>query len=130
MLSYIRAFAKSPIAVAIFGLLIASFLVFGIGDVFRAQTARDAVVQAGSRVINSAAFKQRFDAYRKQVEQSQNGGQPLTTEQAAQAGLDKGLVDQLATSESFGELFRRIGTPPPTSWSSPRSARTRPSSIR
>lgn len=111
MLSYIRSFAKSPVAVAIFGLLIISFLVFGIGDVFRAQTARDAVVQAGSRVINSQAFKERFDAYRKQVE-AQNGNQPITTEQAAQAGLDKGLVDQLASSESFAELFHRIGITP------------------
>lgn len=112
MLSYIRAFAKSPVAVVIFALLILSFLVFGIGDVLGTRAVKDSVVQAGSRNINALAFKQRFDQFKKQVEQQQNNGQPITTEQAAQAGLDKGLVDQLANSESFAEVFRRAGVIP------------------
>lgn len=112
MLAQIRAFAKSPIAVAILGLLLLSFVVFGIGDVFRNRSIKDSVVQAGQRSINSAMFKLRFDQFRKQVEQQQNNGQPITTEQAAAAGLDKALVEQLAYSESFAELFRRLGLVP------------------
>lgn len=112
MLSYIRAFAKSPFAVGILGVLILSFLVFGIGDVFRSGSIKDSVVQAGSRSISSPTFKQRFDSFKKQVETQQNNGQPITTEQAAAAGLDKNLVDQLAYSESFAEMFRRIGLIP------------------
>jgi peptidyl-prolyl cis-trans isomerase D len=112
MLSYIRAFAKSPVAVVIFALLILSFLVFGIGDVLGARAVKDSVVQAGSRSIDSLAFKQRFDQFKKSVEQQQNNGQPITTEQAAQAGLDKALVDQLAGSEAFAEVFRKAGVIP------------------
>ncbi|OYX31293.1 MAG: hypothetical protein B7Y99_10500 [Caulobacterales bacterium 32-69-10] len=112
MLAQIRAFAKSPVAVGIFALLILSFLVFGIGDVLGAGAIKDSVVQAGSRSISSLTFKQRFDAFKKQVEQQQNNGQPITAEQAAQAGLDKSLVDQLAYSESFAEMFRKAGIIP------------------
>ena len=112
MLAQIRTFAKSPIAMGILGLLVISFLVFGIGDVFRTGAIKDSVIQAGSRSLGAAQFKQRFDTYRKQVEQQQNNGQPITTEQAAAAGLDKGLVDQLAYGESFGELYRRLGVIP------------------
>src|SRR5690606_10174012 len=89
MLAQIRAFAKSPFAIGILGLLILSFLVFGIGDVFRSGAVKDSVVQAGSRSISAAQYKQRFDAFRKQVEQQQNNGQPITTEQAVQLGLDR-----------------------------------------
>ncbi len=35
MLAGFRSFAKSPFAVVLFGLLIVSFAVFGISDVFR-----------------------------------------------------------------------------------------------
>ncbi|HTI66775.1 MAG TPA: peptidyl-prolyl cis-trans isomerase [Caulobacteraceae bacterium] len=112
MLAQIRAFAKSPIAMGILGLLVLSFLVFGIGDVFRNGSIKDSVVQAGSRSVSSPQFKQRFDSFKKQIETQQNNGQPITVEQAAAAGIDKALVDQLAVSESLAELFRRIGLIP------------------
>jgi len=111
MLAQVRAFAKSPFATALLALLVVSFAVFGITDVFRNQGVRDAVVSAGSRTINSAEFKQMFDSYRKQLEQ-QNGGQPLTTEQAAANGADQALVNNLAISESFAALMSKMGLRP------------------
>ena len=36
MLTFLRKFAKSPAAVILFGLLLISFAVFGISDVFQA----------------------------------------------------------------------------------------------
>ncbi|MDB5468123.1 MAG: rotamase family protein, partial [Phenylobacterium sp.] len=60
MLSAIRAFAKSWVAAVLIGLLIVSFAVFGIRDVFR-NSAPDAVITAGSRTITSTDFKREFD---------------------------------------------------------------------
>jgi peptidyl-prolyl cis-trans isomerase D len=53
MLAVIRSFAKSWVAAVLIGLLIVSFAVFGINDIFK-NNFRDAVVQAGSRTTSSA----------------------------------------------------------------------------
>ena len=46
MLAAIRAFAKSPYAAVLIGLLIISFAVFGARDMFRAKVSTD-VITAG-----------------------------------------------------------------------------------
>lgn len=111
MLTFLRKFAKSPAAVVLFGLLLISFAVFGISDVFQAGPTRDAVVQAGSRTVSGAQFKQTFDNYRKGLEQ-QNQGQPVTQEEAVAQGRDRGLVENLAYTESFAALVTKLGLRP------------------
>ncbi|HTK35445.1 MAG TPA: SurA N-terminal domain-containing protein [Caulobacteraceae bacterium] len=111
MLAQIRSFAKSPVATILLGLLVVSFAVFGIADVFRNHSVKDAVVEAGARTIGSAQYKQMFDRYKKDVEQ-QNGGQPVSTEQAVAAGADRGLADSLAQSEAFAALVTKLGVNP------------------
>jgi len=56
MLAGFRSFAKSPFAVVLFGLLIVSFAVFGISDVFRNPTGKW-VIAAGSRSMTPEDFK-------------------------------------------------------------------------
>src|SRR3569833_4360431 len=111
MLAQIRSFAKSPVATLLLGLLVVSFAVFGIADVFRNHAVKDSVVEAGSRSIGGAEFKRMFDQYKQQAEQ-QNGGQPITTEQAVNAGADRQLADSLAQSESFAALMTKLGVSP------------------
>ena len=111
MLTFLRKFAKSPAAVILFGLLLISFAVFGISDVFQAGPVRDAVVQAGSRSVSAAQFKQTFDNYRRQLEQ-QNQGQPVTQEEAVAQGLDRRLVENTAYTESFAALVAKLGLRP------------------
>ena len=106
MFAHIRAFAKSPFAVGLIGLLLISFAVFGISDVFRNQMVKDAVVQAGSRTIKAAEFKQAFDSNRKRYEQQ--SGQTITAEQAVAAGLDKQLANSMADNQSFAEMLNRL----------------------
>ena len=65
MISKFRAFSKSPIAIVLFALLLVSFAVFGISDVFSGGVIRDSVVQAGSRSVSGAQFKSMFDNYRR-----------------------------------------------------------------
>jgi peptidyl-prolyl cis-trans isomerase D len=110
MLASIRAFAKSPAAAVLIGLLVVSFAVFGIRDVFKGQAAGDAVVKVGSRSLSPADFKREFDGYKSRVEQQV--GQPITTEAAVANGLDRRVLEGLAGREAFAELMRRMGVIP------------------
>jgi peptidyl-prolyl cis-trans isomerase D len=109
MLSAIRTFAKSWVAAVLIGLLIVSFAIFGIRDVFRSHVS-NAVITAGSRTVTAVDFRREFDAMRKRAEQEM--GQPVTAETAAANGLDRQVLQGVATRESFSELLRRIGVRP------------------
>jgi peptidyl-prolyl cis-trans isomerase D len=109
MLAAIRAFAKSWVAALLIGLLIVSFAVFGIRDVFRSRVS-NAVITAGSRTVSANDFRRAFDVMRKRAEQQM--GQPVTAEVAAANGLDRQVLQGLATQQAFAELLRRIGVRP------------------
>jgi peptidyl-prolyl cis-trans isomerase D len=109
MLSAIRAFAKSWVAAVLIGLLIVSFAVFGINDVFRGNMS-DAVVQAGPRKVTSAAFKREFDSQKGRIEQQM--GQPVPLETAVANGLDRRVLDYVATREAFAALLQKMGIRP------------------
>ncbi len=111
MLSAIRAFAKSPWATGLLALLIVSFGIWGIKDVFRNTGFSDAVVKAGSRPpITSAQFKDIFTEAKAQREQQT--GQTIPIEEAVKAGLDRQLADQLAGTEATGALMSSEGVNP------------------
>ncbi|MGE5566302.1 MAG: SurA N-terminal domain-containing protein, partial [Parcubacteria group bacterium] len=106
MFAAVRQFAKSLVARILLGVLIVSFAIFGIGDVFR-QARSDVVVKAGSREVSAADFKREFDGYKQQTEQ--RVGQPIPIEMAVEKGLDRRVLDGLAGRESFAELMHRMG---------------------
>jgi peptidyl-prolyl cis-trans isomerase D len=107
MLAAVRRFAKSWVAAVLIGLLIVSFAVFGIHDVFR-QSIKDAVVVAGDRTVSSSEFKRMFENAMKSVSQ-QNGGQPIPLDVAAANGLDKRVLQSVAQDEAFAALLHKIG---------------------
>lgn len=109
MLSAIRAFAKSWVALILIGLLVVSFAIFGVTDVFT-SSVKDAVVQAGGRVVTRAEFRQEFDTLRKQVEQQY--GQPISNDAAVANGLDKRLMQEIASREAFAEILHKAGLRP------------------
>lgn len=109
MLAAIRAFAKSPYAAVLIGLLILSFAVFGARDMFHAKVSTD-VITAGSRSVSPADFKKTFDEYKGQVEQ--RVGQPITPELAAANGIDRQVLQGVATREAFAALLTKIGLRP------------------
>jgi peptidyl-prolyl cis-trans isomerase D len=109
MLSGFRSIAKSPIAIVLFGLLIVSFAVFGIQDVFRGQVMGDIVVKAGDRTVTPLEFRRTFDNYRSQM---QKQGQTVTAEEADKAGLIPRMVQSLAEQKSFDALMAKIGVRP------------------
>jgi peptidyl-prolyl cis-trans isomerase D len=109
MLSAFRVFAKSWVAAVLIGLLIVAFAVFGIRDVF-GHNVSNSVIIAGTRKVSQIEFRREFEQMRKRAEQQM--GQPVSAEVAAQNGLDRQILQGLATRESFAELLRKIGIRP------------------
>lgn len=109
MLANIRAFAKSGFATVLIGLLIVSFGVWGVRDVFKGQVTNQVIV-AGKRTVGPQDFKMEFDRARKGLEQQV--GQPVTQELAVENKFDLRLIEELATRESFGALLDKIGVRP------------------
>lgn len=109
MLARLRAFAKSWVALLLLGLLIVSFAVFGIGDVF-APRGGDHVVRAGDRTITGPEFKSLFDNYRQQLEQQNQ--QPFPLEQAVERGLHTQILDELAVQSAFAVVLGKLGLKP------------------
>ncbi len=111
MLAGIRAFAKSPFATFLLGLLVISFGVWGIKDVFNSSTFSDAVVKAGARPpINSVQFKDIFD--QEKTRREQEAHQTLSVDEAVKYGLDRSIVDGLASAEASGALMQAEGVNP------------------
>jgi len=106
MLAGFRKFAKSPFALVLIILLVASFAIFGIGDVFTAKIGSD-VVKVGSRSVTMADFKREFDSYKQSLEERYK--QPIPIEMAVKEGLDRRILEELAYRESFSELLSKLG---------------------
>ena len=109
MLAGFRTFAKSPFAVVLFALLIISFAVFGISDVFTGPSS-SSVVSAGSRSVSPQDFKIRFDTYRKETER--RSGEIITPDQAVERGVDRQILEEVAFQESIAEMIHRAGVRP------------------
>lgn len=109
MLANIRSFAKSGFATVLIGLLIVSFGVWGVRDVFNGQVTNQVIV-AGKRTLGPQDFKAEFDQARKGLEQQV--GQPVSQELAVENKFDVRLLDELATREAFAALLQKIGVHP------------------
>ena len=111
MLALIRRFAKSPAASGLLGLLVLSFAVFGLSDVFRNAGRGDAVVQAGRRTVTGAQFRAMFDRYLQGLAQ-QNGGQAPSIQDAAAQGADQQVLNEVVVEESANAAIARAGVRP------------------
>lgn len=111
MLAYFRAFAKSPFATVLIGLILVSFVVWGARDVVGRASSTNAVVTAGARTISAEQFKSMFDRYKKSVEQ-QNQGKPISTAEAVGQGLDLRILDEVASDESLSAWIAKAGIRP------------------
>ncbi|HEY9219808.1 MAG TPA: SurA N-terminal domain-containing protein, partial [Phenylobacterium sp.] len=109
MLAVFRRFAKSWVAVVLLGLLIVSFAIFGISDVFKAGP-RNALISAGDRSITPDEYKRAFENERRRLEQQY--GQPISTELAVENGIDKRVLDGLMGQVALSELLRKMGIKP------------------
>ncbi len=110
MLTGLRnTFAKGVmrfVLIALMGLLVASFAVWGIGDIFRGGTSTT-LAQVGSTQISVQTFQ---TAYNREVQNlGRMLGRGVTPDQARQFGLDQRILGQLLTEATLDERGRQLG---------------------
>jgi peptidyl-prolyl cis-trans isomerase D len=94
MLNTMRKYATGWVVKVLFGLLIVSFAVWGIGDVLRAPQVGAAVAKvAGSEVEEREVLREFDERYRELVERA-GGAAGLTRHQAVTFGLMNQALDQ------------------------------------
>lgn len=111
MLAAFRRFTKSPWAIGLLGLIIISFaagsFALGNSDVLGFGGIGPNVAKVGSRTVTQQDFKTAYERYRKGLEQQYQ--QPISLELAVQQGLDKQVMDGLASNDAFSELLTKLG---------------------
>ncbi len=108
MISILREFTKSWIFTLLMGLLIASFAVFGLRDVF-SNVGDNAVIIAGKRQMDVAEFKKRYDDYKQQAAKA---GQVFTNDDFVAAGHDVEMLNAYAKQEAFAAWLDQLGIKP------------------
>ena len=93
MISLFRQFTKSWVFIGLMALLILSFAIFGMSDVFKGSSATN-VVEAGKRVVTASDFKQIFETNKQQWTQERNG-QSFTNEEFVAQGAHTAMIEQL-----------------------------------
>ncbi|MBK1668363.1 hypothetical protein CKO28_09985 [Rhodovibrio sodomensis] len=101
-----RTFTKA-VTIALFSLLIASFALWGVGDIFRDTGRGQAVIQVGDQEVGQAEFQRSFQREFNRVRQ-QIGGQ-LDMQTARQLGLVDQIVRQTVTRLLFDQKARDLG---------------------
>ena len=109
MISLLREFTKSPIFTLLMALLIVSFAVFGLRDVF-SQVGNNVVLTAGSRSVSDVEFKQRVDRIKQQ--QTQQGGKAFTNQEFVDNGYDVVVLNQWVQQEALLAWLDKLGVKP------------------
>jgi peptidyl-prolyl cis-trans isomerase D len=89
----------------VFGILILSFAVWGIGDIFRGGVS-NTVASVGRTEIAAEAFRQ---AFQQRVQQEQRRIRGFNNEQARQFGVDRQVLNQLIGDAAVNSVSRNLG---------------------
>lgn len=106
MLELLRKGAGTWVAKILFGVLVASFALWGVDDVFTGGGA-NILATAGDREVTA----QEFDAaFRRELQQaSQQSGETLTVDEGRAMGIDRQVLAQLATRKLIEEAYTDLG---------------------
>lgn len=107
MLQSIREMAKSWIVKSFLILLLASFCVWGIGDMFRGNPQQREVATVGNVSIPVQVLEARFQASLPQLRQSY--GPDLTAEQARAMGILEQTLNVMVEETTFTQEATRLG---------------------
>ena len=106
MLQVFRKGAGSWFVKGFMGLLILSFLVWGIADVFRNFSGQTAA-KIGKTVITQETFRRIYTERLQQL--NRQVGRGLTPEQARAIGLDRQILNELFGEAALDEKARALG---------------------
>ena len=94
------------IMTVVMGLIIVSFVIWGVGDMLRGFTAAN-VASVGGAKISSQDFRNQFQRSLQQYQRRLR--QPFTTEQARAAGLDRQVLQRMISEAAIDEEAHRLG---------------------
>lgn len=107
MLQAIRAKADNIVVKILFGLMTATFALWGIGDIFRNWETDTTVAKVGGKEISADQVSQ---ALRDQIEQLRTAlGGNIDMEQAKQLGLVDSALQQLISADLMDLEVNRLG---------------------
>ena len=95
MIGSFRRIGKSWVSKLFFGLIISSFVVWGIADVFTGFAAQD-LVTVGKIKVGSEDYRRDLNTELSRL--SQQTGTPFTLEQARDMGLDREIFNRLVNA--------------------------------
>lgn len=90
----------------LFGVLIVSFAIWGIADVFKGG-GQTSVAKIGNTEISVEQFRNLFTERLQQI--GRQFGRPLTTEQARAFGLDRQVLQQVVAEAVLDEGAKKMG---------------------
>lgn len=106
MLEAFRKGAQSWPAKIFLALLLGSFAVWGIQDVFRGFQTAD-LAQVGNKSISSETFRTNLNRTLQQF--SQQAGRNVTLEEARATGLDRQVLDRMIAEAAVDAQAQRLG---------------------
>ena len=110
MLKSIRNAAQGVVGKAIMsvvmGLIIVSFVIWGVGDMLRGFTSSTVATVGGAKI---SAQEYRWTFQRSLQQYQRRLRQPFTNEQARSIGLDRQVLQRLISETALDEEARRLG---------------------
>ena len=107
MLDSIRQGVSSWVIKILLGLLILSFAVWGIGDIFLGAGANPSVATVGGQEITAAEFVRN---YQRDVQSlASRAGRNVTPDEAREFGLVRQTISRMVTQTMLGETARGYG---------------------
>ena len=106
MLNALRKGAGTWVAKIFIGVLMLSFAVWGINDIFTGYRG-DALVTVGETEVRGETFRTAFQSQIQRL--SQQVGRPVTNQEARALGLDGQIIGQLVTQAVMDEKGREVG---------------------
>ena len=89
----------------VMGVLVISFAIWGIGDIFRG-VGRNTVADVGSSEISIEQFRQYYNDRLQQL--SRQAGRPISPDQARALGLDRQILGQLIAETTLDEQAHKL----------------------
>lgn len=106
MLQQMRSFAKSKVASVFLFLVVGSFTLWGVADVFRGRVSTD-VAEVGSEAIPQSTYARD---YRNLIQtQSQRLRQQITPDMARKMGLSDALLKDMISRAALDSLVDKMG---------------------
>lgn len=110
MLDIVRRGVKSWVAKVLLGVLVASFAVFGIGDVFT-NSLGSSVASVGNQKIPAERFLAAFNGEMRAA--TQRFGQPVDVQLARQLGLDQQVLSRMASEATLDQTMEELSISAP-----------------